>query len=156
MAAREVKTTHRRAAPEDAKRLFDIRQKSIIALAPSGMPLATAEIWAASLTVVGMRRKIGELEIWVAERDGILVGWGAIDGDRLEGLYTAPEFARQGIATQLLVLLESVMRERCIPAVQADASANAEEFYRRRGYTAAGDRTPEGAQPIAKRLSQSG
>jgi putative acetyltransferase len=153
MAARQVKTTHRQATPEDARRLFDIRQKSIIALAPKGMPVALAEMWAADLTIVGMRRKIRELEIWVAERDGSAVGWGAIDGDRLEGLYTAPEFAGQGIGTQLLGLLEGPMRERGIAAVQADASANAEEFYRRRGYAAAGDRTPEGARPIAKRLS---
>jgi hypothetical protein len=40
--------------------------------------------------------------------------------------------------------------------VQADASANAEAFYRRRGYTATSDRTPEGARAIVKRLSQSG
>ena len=153
MAARQVKTTHRQAAPEDARRLFDIRQKSIIALAPRAMPVALAEMWAADLTIVGMRRKIRELEIWVADRDGTAVGWGAIHGDRLEGLYTAPEFAGQGIATQLLGLLEGLMRERGIAAVQADASANAEEFYRRRGYTAVGDRTPEGARPIAKRLS---
>ena len=153
MPERQVKTTYRQATPEDARRLFDVRQKSIIALAPRGMPTALAEMWAADLTVIGMRRKIRKFEIWIAELDGTVVGWGAIHGDRLEGLYTAPEFAGQGIGTELLSLLEDLMRERGIPAVQADASANAEEFYRRRGYTAAGDRTPEGARPIAKRLS---
>jgi putative acetyltransferase len=153
MAARQVKIIHRQATPEDAKRLFDIRQKSIIALAPRGMPTALAEMWAADLTVVGMRRKIREMEIWIVELDGTVVGWGAIDGDRLEGLYTAPEFAGQGIGTQLLGLLERLMRDRGVLNVQADASANAEEFYRRRGYRAAGDRTPEGARPIAKRLA---
>ena len=153
MAARQVKTTHRQATPEDARRLFEIRQTAIIVLAPKGMPVALAEMWAADLTLVGMRRKIRELEIWIAELDGRVVGWGAIHGDRLEGLYTAPEFAGQGIGTQLLGLLEGLMRERGILAVQADASANAEEFYRRRGYRAAGDRTLEGARPIAKRLS---
>ncbi len=153
MAARQVKTTLRQATPEDARRLFDIRQKSIIALAPKGMPVAWAEMWAADLTIVGMRRKIRELEIWIAELDGTVVGWGAIHGDRLEGLYTAPEFAGQGIGTQLLGLLERLMRDRGALNVHAEASANAEEFYHRRGYRAAGDRTPEGARPITKKLS---
>ena len=99
-----------------------------------------------------MKRKIRELEIWVAEVDHTVAGWGAIDGDRLEGLYTDPEFVGRGIGTDLLGLLEALMRRRGIPAVSADASANAEDFYLRRGYEPMGVRTPEGAQPIRKRL----
>jgi len=45
------------------------------------------------------------------------------------------------------------MRERGVLIAHADASLNAEELYRRRGYRAVGDRTPEGAQPITKRLA---
>jgi len=50
-------------------------------------------------------------------------------------------------------MLEGLLRERDIPAVSAQASANAEAFYLRRGYTTVGPRTPQGAQPITKRLS---
>jgi putative acetyltransferase len=107
MAARQVKTILRQAVPEDATPLFELQRKSIIALASKGMSVASAEMWAADLTLVGMRRKIRELQIWIAERDGTVVGWGAIHGDRLEGLYTAPEFAGQGIGTQLLDLLNA-------------------------------------------------
>jgi len=111
-----------------------------------------AEIWAANLTIAGMERKIRELEIWIVERDGAASGWGAIRGDRLEGLYTDPKFAGRGIGTDLLGLLEGLMRQRGIPAVRADASPNAEAFYLRRGYEPSGPRTPEG-QPMMKRLS---
>jgi putative acetyltransferase len=153
MGARQTKTTLRPAQPADVRRLFEVRRRSILELAPKEMSAEQTEMWAADLTLVGMRRKIRELEIWIAELNGTAVGWGAIDGDRLEGLYTAPEFAGQGIGSQLLGLLERLMRERGVLIVHADASQNAEEFYRRRGYCATGDRTPEGARPIVKRLS---
>jgi len=117
------------------------------------MSVAQAEIWAANLTVAGMEGKIREMEIWIVELNDTVVGWGAVRGDQLEGLYTDPEFAGQGIATELLGMLEGLMRERGLPAVRAQASSNAEEFYLRRGYQPIGLRTPAGAQPVTKRLS---
>jgi putative acetyltransferase len=137
----------------DASRLFELRQQAIIALAPKGLSVAEAEAWSATLAVEGMERKIRELEIWVAEVNGTVVGWGAIHVDRLEGLYTDPAFAGRGVGTELLALLESLMQARGIPAITAKASANAVKFYRRRGYEPVGLRTPEGAQPMRKRLS---
>jgi putative acetyltransferase len=117
------------------------------------MSMTEAHAWAATLTVSGMERKIGDLEIWVAEVNDRVVGWGGIRGDRLEGLYTDPDFAGRGIGTELLGLLEASMRRRGIPAVFAEASTNAEHFYFQRGYETIGFRTPEGAQRIRKRLS---
>ena len=117
------------------------------------MSQTEADAWAATLTVTGMERKIRELEIWVAEVNDTMVGWGGFRDDRLEGLYTDPDFAGRGIGTELLGLIEASMRGRGIPAVCAEASANAERFYFRRGYEPFGVRTPEGAQPIRKRLA---
>ena len=88
----------------------------------------------------------------MGSRDRCEGGWGAIRGDRLEGLYTDPEFAGRGIGTELLGVLEGLMRERGILTVRAEASSNAEEFYLRRGYEPVGLPTPEGTLPIAKRL----
>ena len=148
-----MKAVHRLATLDDARRLFELRRKSILALAPKGMSVAQAEIWAANLTVAGMEGKIREMEIWIVALNDTVVGWGALRGDQLEGLYTDPEFAGQGIGTELLGMLEGLMRERGLPAVRAQASSNAEEFYLRRGYQPIGLRTPAGAQPVTKRLS---
>ena len=147
-----VIATHRPATPEDATRLFELRRKSIIAFAPSGMSVLEAEIWAANLTVPGMQLKIREMEIWVAEISGRMVAWGAIRGDRLEGLYTDPEFASQGIGSELLIKLEALMRARGIRRISADASSNAEGFYLRRGYEPTGPRRGEVRQ-ITKLLA---
>ena len=116
------------------------------------MTVAEAQAWAAQLTLSGMDRKLRELEVWVAELDGVPAGWGAIRGDRLEGLYTAPELAGRGIGAGILAMLERLMCERGIEVVRAEASANALAFYLGRGYRADGTQTRNGAWPIAKRL----
>ena len=144
--------THRLATPEDATRLFELRRESIIALAPHGMSVSEAEIWASNLSVPGMELKIREMEILVAEINGQVVGWGAIRGDRLEGLYTDPDFAGRGIGTELLNKLEVLMRTYGIRTIRAEASSNAEGFYLRRGYEPLGPPLGAGRQ-IIKRLS---
>jgi putative acetyltransferase len=143
---------YRLAMSNDASRLHDIRRRSILELAPPTMPKAEAQAWAAQLTPARMEQKLRELEVWVAELDGAVVGWGAIRGNMLESLYAAPEFAGQGVGAGLLGMLEGLMRDRGFPSVHAEASPNARDFYLRRGYQAAGSRTPKGAWPIAKEL----
>jgi putative acetyltransferase len=143
---------HRLAMSDDASRLHEVRRRSILELAPPTMPAGEAQAWATQLTLPGMERKLRELEIWVAELDGTVAGWGAIRGDYLEGLYTAPEFAGRGVGAELLGMLEGLLRERGVQAVRAEASSNARDFYLRRGYRAAGPQTPERAWPITKQL----
>jgi putative acetyltransferase len=147
-----VELTCKLAQRDDAERLLELRRRSIMMLAPSGMPAADAATWAATLTVSGMESKIRELEVWLAMVGTAIVAWGAIHGDRLEGLYVDPEWAGRGIGTQLLLRLEARMREQGVAEIVADASLNAEAFYCRRGYVAFGLRTGNGAQPIRKRL----
>jgi putative acetyltransferase len=108
---------YRLATLDNASRLYHIRRQSILQLASPSMSAAEAEVWAAKLTRAGMDRKLRELEIWVAELGGTVAGWGAIRDNLLEGLYTAPEFAGQGIGTGLLDRLERLMRERWFPSV---------------------------------------
>ena len=141
---------YRLAMRTDANRLYDIRRRSILELALPTMPAAEAQAWAAQLTLSGMERKLHDLEIWVAERGDIVAGWGAIRDDMLEGLYTAPEFAGQGVGARLLVWLEGLMREREFRSVRLEASSNARGFYLRRGYRPTGPQTPQGAWPMVK------
>jgi len=143
---------HRRATFEDVPRLFEVRRRSILELAPSGMPVEDAEAWAMKLTPAGMEQKLREFEIWIAELDDVIAGWGAICGDVLEQLYTAPEYAGQGVGAALLDRLEALMRGRGIAAIHAEASSNAKAFYLRRGYRETGGQTPIGAWPITKQL----
>jgi putative acetyltransferase len=144
---------HRKATIGDAHCLLELREQAIIVLAGRRMSAADAKRWADTLAIGGMKRKLHELDVWVAEIRGAVVGWGAIRGDCLEGLYADPEFADRGIGTALLHMLEGRMRERGHAVSHADASSNALQFYRRRGYELAGPRLPNGAQPVTKRLT---
>ena len=143
---------HRMATLDDAGRLYCIRRQSILVLAPPLMAAVEAELWAAKLSLAGMEQKLRDLEIWLAELDGIVAGWGAIRGGYLEGLYTAPEFAGRGVGADLLDMLERLMRGRGISAIEAEASSNALAFYIRRGYRANGLQAQNGAWLIAKAL----
>ena len=143
---------YRPATLDDATRLFELRRSSILELALSGMSVEDATAWAKQLTPSGMERKLREFEIWIAEFDGVTAGWGAIRGDVLEGLYTAPEYAGQGVGAALLDRLEALLHGRGVEAVRAEASSNARAFYLRRGYRQTGPQTPIGAWPIEKLL----
>ena len=143
---------YRLATLDDAIALFDVRRRSILELAARGMPAQEAQAWAAKLSPAGMAQKLRELEIWVTELDGNVAGWGAIRGNVLEGLYTLPEVAGQGVGAALLMMLERLMRERGVRTICAEASSNAKDFYLRRGYRLDGAVTPQGAWPIAKDL----
>ena len=144
---------HRPATLEDASRLFEVRRRSILELAPSGMSVADATAWANQLEPAGMERKLREFEIWIAELDDVTAGWGAIRGDFLEGLYTAPEYAGQGVGAALLDRLEALLRGRGVEAVRAEASSNARAFYLRRGYRA--DRSANASGGVAHREATS-
>jgi putative acetyltransferase len=143
---------HRPATLEDAAALFDLRRRSILELASRGLPAGEAETWAAKLTLAGMERKLRAFEIGVADLDGVVAGWGAIHGDILEGLYTAPQFAGRGVASGMLTSLEGLMIARGAAAVHAEASSNAKKFYLRRGYRLTGPQTADRAWPIRKEL----
>ncbi|MGH6643479.1 MAG: GNAT family N-acetyltransferase [Bradyrhizobium sp.] len=143
---------HRLATLDDATLLFEVRRRSILELAPPAMSIAAAEAWAGQVTLAGMEQKLRELEIRIAEQEGVVAGWGGIRGDRLEALYTAPEYAGHGIGAALLDRLEGLIRGRGLDAVRAEASPNALGFYLRRGYRVTGPQTPVGAWPIARQL----
>src|SRR5579862_4744623 len=94
----------RKATLIDVPRLWELRRDSIIELAQEDMGIAQAEAWANTMTVTGMEERFSRTEIWVAERGGTVIGWIAIRDDFVDGLYTDPSYARQGIGTQLLCL----------------------------------------------------
>src|SRR3954453_16721401 len=143
---------HRPATLDDTAALYDLRRRSILEIAATGLPAGEAEAWVAKQTLERMERKLRDFEIWVTVLDGAVAGWGAFGGDYLEGLYIAPEFAGRGMGGGLLARIEGVMRDRGIKAVRADASSNARDFYLRRGYRMSGPQRVAGAWPITKDL----
>jgi ribosomal protein S18 acetylase RimI-like enzyme len=75
-----------------------------------------------------------EGRLWVAVRDGEILGYAALAGDMLEHLYLRPDSRRQGIGT---LLLDEVRRHRpdgvTLHVFQQNTDARA--FYQRHGFT---------------------
>jgi putative acetyltransferase len=117
------------------------------------MPIEVARKWAEKGSATSMLQRLQETEVWIAEVQGRIVGWvGVRGGDYLDALYVDPEYARRGVGSGLLRLVEDMLRRRGVSVIRADASWNAEDFYLGRGYEPLGPRPPDDARPMRKRL----
>ncbi|MAG31004.1 MAG: hypothetical protein CL908_08950 [Deltaproteobacteria bacterium] len=111
-----------------------------------------ARRWADASSEERVVRAIDGHEVWVAEVDGVPVGWVEVDRDRVEGIYVHPRLAGSGIGSTLLGHAEALIRAAGFPSAALEASWNAEEFYLRRGYEAQGPRPEEAGRPMRKPL----
>jgi GNAT superfamily N-acetyltransferase len=71
--------------------------------------------------------------VWVAVRDGEILGYAALEGDMLEDLYLRPDALRQGIGTLLL----DVVRRQSPAGVSLhvfEQNTGARAFYERHGF----------------------
>lgn len=143
---------HRLATLDDAGLLHAIRRRSILDLAPPRLASAEAQAWASQLTQPGMEQKLRELEIWVAELDGMVAGWGAIRGDYLEACTRRRNRPGRASGPDCSRCSKACSANGSSPSVRAEASSNALAFYLSRGYRANGPQVPNGAWPIAKLL----
>ncbi len=70
----------------------------------------------------------------VAEMDGIIVGFGDLNGNFLDRLYVHAEYQRKGIATAIMDGLEPYAAEQNYATVVTHASITAYPFFRDRNY----------------------
>jgi putative acetyltransferase len=70
----------------------------------------------------------------VAERGGVIVGFGDIAGDYLDRLYVHRDHQGQGAATAILSALERHARDHGERRIVTLASITARPFFERRGY----------------------
>jgi GNAT superfamily N-acetyltransferase len=94
------------------------------------------EVWTALLTPDRYLEPIGSQIMFVAERDGVMVGYSQLDPARelVLAVYVAPEATRAGVGSALLEKLESAARECGLKRLVLDATLNAEPFYAHAGF----------------------
>jgi GNAT superfamily N-acetyltransferase len=74
-------------------------------------------------------------DVWVAEVDGHVVGYVAVDGDELNDLYVRPGFQGRGVGTTLLGQAKALSPSGLsLWAFQRNAGAR--RFYERHGFVA--------------------
>jgi putative acetyltransferase len=82
------------------------------------------------------KKLAGELTL-IASLKNAPVGFASLKGkDHIDMLYVHPNAAGQGVASALLDALEKLAGARGATNLTVDASDNAQEFFRKRGYVA--------------------
>lgn len=142
----------RTATAADASAMLAIRHDAIMALAEE-YGREEAERWITSARPDRADRAILTHLVWVAEVDGVAVGWVEVNGATVEGLYVSPTAARTGVGSVLLAHAERHIRETGGSVAYLDASPNAEAFYARRGYRRAGEIKANNSRPMSKPLA---
>ena len=97
--------TLRLAGPEDADSIADLYTAARVAAVPQ-MPEAM-HTNAEDRAYIAARRAEDEVEMWVAESDGELLGFASCTPTWLNGLYIRPDLTGQGIGTVLLDLVKA-------------------------------------------------
>jgi putative acetyltransferase len=82
------------------------------------------------------KKLAGELTL-IATLGNAPVGFASLEGkDHIDMLYVHPSAAGQGVASSLLDALERLAGGRGAKSLTVDASDNAQDFFRKRGYVA--------------------
>lgn len=131
-----VRLLIRRARPEDARALRDVRAASIRGLCAAAYGTSQIRAWAGNRRVRPYRRVIeeGKEDVFVALRGRIVAGFASLEGDKVRTAYVHPRFAGRGVGGSLLGTLERLARRRGRRRLVLDSTLNAVGFYERFGF----------------------
>ncbi|SFR58834.1 GNAT family N-acetyltransferase [Halorubrum sodomense] len=146
----------RDATPRDAEAARTVHYASIVGLGPEGYDERQVRAWAAGCGDADYADGIDaeDAECVVAERDGVVVGFGTLTADPPDGyeadpdaevtaVYVLPAVAREGVGSRLYEELERRAREHGVEAVGLTASLPAVPFYEAHGYDRVAERDHE-------------
>nr|WP_290223557.1 GNAT family N-acetyltransferase [Trichocoleus desertorum] len=122
----------RLARPEDLDRVIELQTQALEILSSTNY---NAQQIQALVTGQAAWRGRDEV-IFLAESAGELVGFSGLSTQRqqITAVYTHPQFARQGIGTQVLQALEAAAIEKGYRSLWVTSSLTAVDFYQARGY----------------------
>jgi|SRR5579871_1568921 len=122
--------------PADTPMLAAIFVAAIEELTGDDYSEAQQEAWAASADdEEAFGKKLASELTLVATLQNSPVGFASLKGkDHIDMLYVHPSVAGQGVATMLCDALEKLAENRGAKSLTVDASDNAQEFFRKRGY----------------------
>lgn len=93
--------------------------------------------WTANKTPEGVRAMLAhpELQMLVAERNGVVAAVGAVRGSEIARNYVAPEHRFAGVSKALLAALEAALRESGVRRAELTSTRTARSFYRAAGWS---------------------
>lgn len=135
-ATRPAEAIVRPALESDVDQIYRVHGDSIRALCRERYGEREIAAWIAFRPQDSYRTAFASRELFVAEWQGRIVGFGQLDPRRgeIEACYVAPEAVGSGIGAALLGRMEDEARRRGHVFVHLNATLNAEKFYSRMGY----------------------
>jgi len=128
--------TVRRAVPRDAQALDALHKASVRALCARAYSARQIEAWLGGRDPADYCRAMIDGEtMFVAERNGQIVGFASVRTDVLWSLYVDPVGGR-GAGSVLLRFAEQHVRAGGAALLSLQATLNAVPFYRRHGFLA--------------------
>jgi putative acetyltransferase len=138
MAQTLPKPAMRPFLPADTAMLAAIFSAAIEELTGDDYSEAQQEAWASAADDEEQfgKRLASELTL-IATLQNAPIGFAALKGkDHIDMLYVHPSVAGQGVGSMLCDALERLAGSRGAKSLTVDASDNAEEFFKKRGYVA--------------------
>ncbi|MEI6078169.1 MAG: GNAT family N-acetyltransferase [Verrucomicrobiota bacterium] len=116
--------------------VIEVYSTSIRCLAAAYYTADQLAAWAPAIPdVARWQQRLDSLHTFVAEENGVLTGFASYEKNgHLDFLYTHPEFARRGVATQLYLKMESALRAVGVTGIFTEASLAARSFFEHHGF----------------------
>lgn len=124
--------------PADASLVAEIFRASVAELTGDDYNEAQQEAWTSSADdeAAFARKLTGQLTL-IATLNGSPVGFVSLAGaDKLDMLYVHPAAAGHGAGAMLADAIEKLAAARGATKLKVDASDNAQDFFKKRGYVA--------------------
>jgi len=133
----------RKAQPSDAGVLSELICENALAFLQPHYSPEQWEIFIRYYSVPVMAEKIASQAVFCAEKEGVIVGTVALDGDFVVGFYTRVQHVSQGIGKLLMTHLEEYARDKGFATLQLAASPVGVTFYYKHGWKKVNDVTLE-------------
>ena len=126
----------RPAGASDADGIWRVHNESIRALCRGHYGEREIAAWIAFRPPEAYRSALASRTLFVAEREGEIVGFGQFDPARgeIEACYVSPDAVHRGVGSDLVLRMEDEARAKGHEVVRLNATLNAETFYARLGY----------------------
>jgi putative acetyltransferase len=130
--------TIRRAGQGDKEAVWRVHGSAIRGTCAGHYPPEVIEIWAGRLRPEKYAEAIDRYDFFVAEEDGVVVGFGELGAEagEVQGLYVSPDVKGRGVGRELLRTLEERARACGLKSLRLTSSLNAVPFYERAGFRA--------------------
>lgn len=128
----------RQARQEDCQSIITVHVNAVTGIQSALYTPEEIQAWAVPKKPESYVESILSKEFFVAEEDGVIVGFGVLNPENaeVEAVYVIPRAGRRGIGLEILWKLEERARLLGLAELRLNASLNAVPFYTRAGYVA--------------------